>query len=641
MSSLISTSEATAYYEKALHKGKKEGGSLQVLDHILAEKHIKAASEMPLGVMSIPATQIAGTKNEGRSSSFSKSFYPLLDKNTEFAFKWINLVQAHLTEGIHDPVKVYEFMNKYYVLEGNKRVSVLRFFDAVTIAADVIRIVPPQSDDQETRLYYEYMDFFNLSHVNFVYFTKLGSFSKLQRLMNKRPDEEWSADDRTDFSSVFNRFSTTYEKYVRKGTMEEISDAFLYFVTLYGYDTLMNYSISELKEKIQMAEDELEVLPQSKVELKLDPADNKKTLIKAILPKTGERLKVAFVYDQSSETSGWTHAHELGATSVEEIMADTVEVKHYFNLQQVPAEDCLDEAIENGAEVIFTTTPSLLKATLKAAIEHPEIKFLNCSLLVDHKNVRTYYARIHEVKFLLGAIAGAMSQSGKIGYIADYPIYGAIASLNAFALGAKMINPRAQIYLQWSKLQNSDPDKYFEENGVTIICGRDNVPAGNYDSNYDRHFGLYQVNKNNIWNMAMPIWNWSVFYQRIVEQILNGNWKKDERKATESINYWWGMSAGIVDVITTHRLPIGTLRLIDLLKDTICSGQFKVFNGEIYTKDGRVMNTPDRLLSLDELIKMDWLVENIIGEIPPISEFIDYARYLAATQGLTEEDKIL
>ncbi|MCQ2507454.1 MAG: BMP family ABC transporter substrate-binding protein [Dorea sp.] len=638
MPEFITLTECYSYYDKACHLGKKESGSLAVLDNILKEKHITAPTEMPLGIMSIPAELIVGTKNEGRSTSFSKSFYPLLAPKTEFADKWASLCKAHLTEGIHDPIKCYEFFNEYYILEGNKRVSVLKFFDAVTIPANVIRIIPPQSDDLKTRIYYEYMDFFNLSRVNFIYFSKTGSFSKLQRLMNKKPNEVWSDNDRTLFSSTFSRFSDFYNKEIKKASIVEVSDAFLYFITLYNYDKVTDYTISELKDKISLVEDEFELLTDKKVELKLDPSDNKKTLLQTILPKLGSKLRVAFVHERNSYESGWTHVHELGMLKMSKALEDDVEVMSFDNTLPHEEGHCLDEALDWGADVIFTTSSALLKDTLKASIENPDVKFLNCSLYTAHSSIRTYYARIHEVKFLIGAIAGAMCENGKIGYIADYPLYGTVAAINAFALGAKMVNPRAKIYLQWSKIEGSNPDKFFSEQDIHIICGRDNLAAGNYDKN----FGLYMAGKDGIWNMAMPIWDWSVFYQKIIEQIMNGNWKKDESKSTLlGVNYWWGMSAGIVDVICSHRLPIGTLRLIDLLKDTIMSGDFSPFTGVLYTQDGHTVNAPDCTLSNEEIIKMDWLVENVVGEIPPVSDFDENAKLLTAYQGLIEEDKML
>ena len=108
-------SEALSDYDKAYRMGKKEGQTLPVLDDILKEKNISVAREVPLGLVQIPSELLVGTKTAGRSTAFSKSFYPLLKENTEFASKWMELYKAHMDEGIRDPIKAYEFMNKFYV----------------------------------------------------------------------------------------------------------------------------------------------------------------------------------------------------------------------------------------------------------------------------------------------------------------------------------------------------------------------------------------------------------------------------------------------------------------------------------------------------------------------------------------------
>ena len=95
--------------------------------------------------------------------------------------------------------------------------------------------------------------------------------------------------------------------------------------------------------------------------------------------------------------------------------------------------------VKNKADLVFVTSPSMIMASLKEAIAHPEVKILNCSLNTSHKYIRTYYARMYEAKFLTGLIAGALTDNDKIGYVAGYPVYGVTANINAFALGANLL----------------------------------------------------------------------------------------------------------------------------------------------------------------------------------------------------------
>ncbi len=172
---------ASEDYSKAYKLGKKEyqyrmmkgmQPTLQVLDDILPVKG--SYSEVPLGLVQIPVNQIVGTKTGGRSSAFAANFMPILKAGTEFSQKWINLCKSHEEEGIRDPIKAYEYMNQFYVLEGNKRVSVLKYFDVVSIPGNVTRIIPRRTGEKENNIYYEFMDFYELSKVNYIWFSEEG-----------------------------------------------------------------------------------------------------------------------------------------------------------------------------------------------------------------------------------------------------------------------------------------------------------------------------------------------------------------------------------------------------------------------------------------------------------------------------------
>ena len=120
-------------------------------------------------------------------------------------------------------------------------------------------------------------------------------------------------------------------------------------------------------------------------------------------------------------------------------------------------------------------------------MEHPEVKILNCSLNEPSKHIRTYYARMYEAKFISGMVAGAMAENDKIAYVADYPIYGMIANINAFALGANCVNPRAKVYLVWSTKKDYDLDRFLQENDIHYVSNQDMITP----LNASRQFGLY------------------------------------------------------------------------------------------------------------------------------------------------------
>ena len=633
--------EGSEEYSKALKLGKKEGEFLPALDDILKEKGIRPVSEVPLGLVQIPMELIAGTKTAGRSNAFSKSFYPLLKEGSEFSMKWVNLYNAHLEEGIHDPVKAYEYMNHFYIEEGNKRVSVLRCCSAVSVPGTVIRLVPPRSNEKETLVYYEFMEFYALSGVNFILFSKEGSYARLQRLVGKRPDESWSDDNRLDFSALYYRFEAEFEAHKTTAKQIQCGDAFLYLLDLYDYHKLLQMSAADFKATLDKLWEEFQLLrTDSSVQLQMDPSadtEKKKSLISKLIPTSTPQLKIAFVHERSIEKSGWTYNHDLGRMHLEEVFSDQIVTTTYTGATPANAEEVIKAAIEDGNTLIFTTSPPLFKPSVKVAVEFPQVRILNCSLNATSRHVRTYYARMYEAKFLMGAIAGAMSSNGNLGYIADYPIYGMTANINAFALGAKMVNPRAKVWLEWSTLkgQTNIEEKYHAEE-IRYISGVDIQPP----ADLSRHFGLYRSTDRSFHNLAMPVWNWGKFYEKMVRNILNGTWKQDEAAdATKGLNYWWGMSTGVIDLLTSRYLPIGTARLIDLLKETICRGDFHLFSGVLYSQDGVVQKDVDRIMTPEEIVEMDWLAENVTGRIPKMEELEVRALPVVSQSGISKQEE--
>ena len=592
---------------------------LQVLDEILSYTTI--VSKADLGLVDIPIDQIAGTKTAGRTNAFASNFMPLLPKDSEFAAKWCRLYEAHLEEGIREPIRAYEFMNRFYVQEGNKRVSVLKYCDAVTVPAYVTRLIPEPDDSDESKMYYEFLYFYENTGINYINFSQPGSYSKIVEQTGAESDHVWTDLEKEQFHSSYIRFTKVFEKKGGNKLSLTLGDAFLIYLEICGYEELEQKSEDEILQDITKIWSDFVFYPQ-KPEVRLlmnaDPSAEKKTLVKRILPQSSEPLKIAFIHAKTAETSSWTYGHDLGRSHLEQVLADHVEVRSYFQADS-PEEEaaCFEQAIEDGNTVIFSTSPKLLDISIRYAIKYPKLKILNCSLNTSCKHLRTYYGRLYEAKFLIGAIAGIMSQSDKVGYIADYPIYGMIANINAFALGAQMVNPRIRIYLEWSKLKPEHRTDILSDISVSFVSGRDFIKP----EEGSLEFGLYNTVGDEPVNLAMPVWNWGVFYEQTVRSILNGTWKQELPKGkNQSINYWWGMSSGMIDVICSTRLPSGMVQLVELLKKNISSGDFKPF--------------PD--ITAEEIVTMDWLADNVDGTIPTINDLAEEARPVVEVQGVAK-----
>ena len=211
------TEEYKEEYKKARKAAMKQyrtcasrGWSLYppVLDEVSA--YVKTAGEEVLGEMEIPLSLVTGTRTAGRQNAFSKDFLPILPENSEFARKWITLYEAQMEEGIRDPVLVYEFMHQFYVQEGNKRVSVMKYLDASHIMAKVIRIFPEKTDEPSVKLYYEFIEFYRSTKFYDIVCKQVGNYAKLLKFMGKERNEACSDEERKKLQSLFYHFSSIY-----------------------------------------------------------------------------------------------------------------------------------------------------------------------------------------------------------------------------------------------------------------------------------------------------------------------------------------------------------------------------------------------------------------------------------------------
>ena len=281
----------------------------------------------------------------------------------------------------------------------------------------------------------------------------------------------------------------------------------------------------------------------------------------------------------------------------------------------------------SGAEVIFTTTPQLVAPSLKVSIRYPKVRFLNCSIHMPYSTVRTYYSRIYEGKFITGAIAGAMADNNRIGYVGSYPIFGVPASINAFALGAQLTNPRAQIELKWSCMPGN-PTQEFIRDGIRVISNRD-TPA---EDKLHTEYGTYYIDGSGEFiPLGSPCWIWGKFYENVIRAILSGTWDDIHGQA---VNDWWGMSSGVIDVKLADDLPEGIKNLALYLRSGIKNGTIDPFRRKIVAQGGVVKNDGIRTLGAEDLLHMDWLCENVHGAIPAYDELLPISKPTVRLLGL-------
>ena len=526
-------------------------------------------------------------------------------------------------------------MSRYYVQEGNKRVSVLKFFGAETVYAHVIRVMPEENGSREVALYLELVDFYQYSKVNFLEFSKPGSYDQLQRQLGKAPGEKWSDEDRSALSTAYYYFRKAYEAEGGRRLSSTVGDAMLAYIKVYGYQDLRSKSAAEIKKSVSRVWEEITLQQeQPPIDVKLTPEEEKgKSLLSKVLPKE-KPLKVAFLHDKTPELSGWTYGHELGRQHIQQVFQGELETTAYFNALDGDPHAVLEQAIADGNTVIFTTSPRLLPASLRAAVDHPKLTILNCSLNKPHRYIRTYYARMYEAKFVIGAVAGALAGSDDVGYLCDYPIFGQIAGINAFALGVQMTNPRAKVYLEWSSVGGAGAAmKRLTDRGIRLISSQDLTKQGEEGRS---SFGLSLVSGGDQVNLAVPVWQWGAYYEALIRRIRDKSFQWEYEESSKALNYYWGMSAGVVELRCSEKVPPGTRKLAALLQDSIRSGLCRPFRGTLYAQGSRVM---DRDLSPEQIINMDWLVENVSGSIPEYQELNEMGKATVDIVGVEPSTK--
>ena len=444
-------------------------------------EHLSSQNEQKLGTFRIDLGQVAGTYTASRRDAFSASFFPLLEESSEFAAKWSALAASHLKEGIREPILVVEYLNRFFVVEGHKRVSVLRYFGALTVRAEVRRLLPARSKEPEILAYYEFLDFYRVTQIQYIVFRTPGRYPALLELLCGEDRSVWDEDRQRCFFSDVTRFRRSFRDSDLRAKLTQ-DEALLRYLEIFGYDRLQDRTPAEIKADLAaIAPELLSQAGDKRPVLMTDSAEAPRGLIQRIVHPPLHDLKIAFLHDKDPDSSFWTWSHEQGRLAVQEALGDRVETVSRFNVLQNDPAETVRELAEQGFGMIFTTTPRLLRATLTAAAAWPEIRFLNCSLNVSHPIVRSYYGRMYEAKFLTGVIAGAMSINSKIGYICNYPIFSMPASINAFALGAKMVNPEAQIILEWSTIVDADIGGRFERDCVTAVSGSDSFEPARRD----------------------------------------------------------------------------------------------------------------------------------------------------------------
>ena len=648
-------------YEKAKHEGDHAyrrailSGRypyLPALNSMVQDIDKYAVREV--GVKEVPMNMIAGTKTVGRQNSFATNFMPLMETGTEFSQKWSSLYDSAIEDGIRDPIKVYEFMNQFYVEEGNKRVSVSKYIGYVSVPGQVFRILPPKDGSTASRINYEYIDFYNATGIFEITFSKLGSYAKLAQYFDRGLKDVWPDELIETLRFAYATFDKCYSAKKTRKLPITVGDAFLLYLEVYDVESLMHDAYGVISHKIQRLWNELITQTQEdSIDLVRTPDEvghgsSVQTLMKLNSAYTGKPIRVAFLFEKNEEESSWAYGHELGANQMVEKFEGAVEAVKFENCaDRNELQTALQACVADEEDLVFATSPSMLDECLKAAIEYPKLRIMNCAVNLSRSSIPTYYTRMYEAKFLLGCLAASLAENHMIGYRADYPIYGGIANINAFALGAAWFDPYAKIKLVWASKKGSNWEQELLDSGCRIISGIDMIKP----KDPSRKYGLYRLHDagtkrsdgsirtgQEVENLAASVNQWGVYYEQILRKLIDGSLDARKNNAKgKAVNYWWGMSAGVVDIILSDNLPYASRKAVQTLRRLIIAGTTNPFEGEIHTQNGILQGPDSPALTDKEIITMDWLCDNVIGYIPETWELEDMIQNTVKVSGVKEK----
>ena len=603
---------------------------------------IATLHELPVGLMEIRCELIMGTRTRGRQSIFSRSFMPLADSNSEFAEKWSALFQSQLDEGIRDPIKVYEYLQRFYVLEGNKRCSVLKFLHMPTIQAEVTRILPHRSDDLESRLYFEFLDFWRVCPIYGLFFSRPGSYGLLAQLLGRDLAHPWPEDEVRALRTFLGIFTEVAHSMTDDGQSFAEGDALLVYLKLFGASAVRELSPKRVEERLSSIWSELDVsLGESEVTFVEEPQRETSAATRVITglvrnyqerTRQARPLRIAFLFEGNPETSGWTRSLDDGRRYLEKQMGDDVETLPFYDRGNQERFDAAIAAAElDEDDLVITTSPRQMGMTLAAAVAHPQMEFLNCSINLTSARVRTLYSKMYEPKFILGAIAASVAENHHIGYLANHPLYGTLSEVNAFALGAQMVDPKARVHLRWSSLKGHDWHKEMLAEGARVISGQDYYdPRGTL-----RSFGVWAESAEGPRQLAYPLWGWGRCFELVSRYLIDDLWERGGSVRHQALNYWWGMDSGAVDIRLADDLPDSSRRLAQLLRRVIVEHVTSPFEGPIRTQGGLV-GKDGACLTNTEIVGMRWLCENVEGRLPTYDELTDNGKAIVRVSGIID-----
>lgn len=355
---------------------------------------------------------------------------------------------------------------------------------------------------------------------------------------------------------------------------------------------------------------------------------NRRTLFASVAAATlaattvfaDDPVKAGFVYVGPVGDGGWTYEHDKGRLAVEEALGDKVETIYQENVPEgADAVRAITQMALSGADIIFTTSFGYMDPTLEVAAKFPDVKFEHATGYKSAENVATYSSRFYEGRAIQGHIAGNMTKSNKIGYIASFPIPEVIRGINSAYLHAKKVNPDVEMNVVWvytwfDPAKEADAARALIENGVDVVLQHTDSTAPQAAAQEAGNVITFGQASDMADYGPMPrvssiIDNWAPYYIERVQAVIDGTW--------ETVDTWGGIDTGMVGIgEITDAVPAEVKASAEALVESLRSGEYHAFTGPINKQDGSAWMAEGEIADDGTLAGMDFYVEGLTAEIP-------------------------
>ncbi len=333
-----------------------------------------------------------------------------------------------------------------------------------------------------------------------------------------------------------------------------------------------------------------------------------------------DKVKAGFIYVGPVGDGGWTYEHDQGRKAVEAELGDAVETVYQESVPEgADAERAITQMALSGADIIFTTSFGYMDPTLNVAAKFPDVKFEHATGFKRADNVSVYSARFYEGRAIQGHIAGKMTKTNKIGYIASFPIPEVIRGINSAYLHAKKVNPDVEFSIVWAytwfdPAKEADAARALIDNGADVILQHTDSTAPQAAAQEAGNvitFGQASdmAEFGPVPRVSSIIDNWAPYYIDRVKAVMDGTW--------ESTDTWDGISTGMVGIgEISSAVPADVKAEALALKDAIAAGEYHPFTGPINKQDGTPWLAEGETASDGDLLGMNFYIEGLTGDVP-------------------------